>query len=152
MQRSLVLAAPALALAGVALMSTPAQAGKGIVLITSGDSVAHYADLTGEMKKMADEATGHDVQLGYKYSQFGLFWLELWTWDGEYVLFHDDTVWELTPDQAAEMLAVKVEDLGTPWRFKLPFGLMILIGLGAAALVWSRMKGKDEGPAAPTAG
>ncbi len=143
MRRFLALAAPAVALAGAALISQPAQA-KGIVLITSGESVAHYADLTGDMKQQAEEATGAEVQVGYKYDQFGVFWLELWTWGGSYVLYHDDTVWELTPEQTAEALGVKVEELGTPFLYKFPLGLMIVAGLVIGGVVVSRMKGPEE--------
>ncbi|MDC0721344.1 hypothetical protein [Nannocystis bainbridge] len=120
---------PALALAGVALTATEAHA-KGLVLITTGESVLHYDDLTGEAKAFAAETTGHEVQVGYLYSHFGVFWLDLWTWDGKYCLYQGDNVWELTPDDAAGLLGVKVDELGKPLLYHAPLGLLILLGLG----------------------
>jgi hypothetical protein len=138
MRPLLSLSIPALALAGVALASTEAHAGKGILIITHGESILHYDDLTGEAKKFADETTGHEVQVGYLYSHFGVFWLDLWTWDGKYCLYHGDNVWELTPEDAAGLLGVKVDDLGKPLLYRIPLGILILLGLGVGFGLWRR--------------
>lgn len=144
MFRPLALTLPALALAGTALMSEPAHAGKGIMLITHGDAVAHYADLSGDSKKIAEEITNHEVRVGYLYQQFGVFWLELWTWDGAFVLYQGDNVWKMTDEEAAMLLEVKPEELGKPFLYRFPLGLLIL---GVVVGVWvavSRLGKKSE--------
>ncbi|MDC0669426.1 hypothetical protein [Nannocystis radixulma] len=138
MRPLLSLSIPALALAGVALASTEAHAGKGLLIITHGESVLHYDDLTGEAKKFTAETTGYEVKVGYLYSHFGVFWLDLWTWDGKYCLYHGDNVWELTPEDAAGLLGVKVDDLGKPLLYRIPLGILILLSLGVGFGLWRR--------------
>ncbi len=82
MRRSLSLALPALALATAALSAQEAQA-KGLMIITYGEAVMHYADLDIEVRQALKDETGQDLQVGYLYSNFGVFWLDLWTWGGE---------------------------------------------------------------------
>lgn len=149
MFRPLALTLPALALVGAALMSEPAHAGKGIMLITHGDAVAHYADLSGESKKIAEEITNHEVRVGYLYQQFGVFWLELWTWDGEFVLYQDDNVWKMTDEEAAMLLEVKQEELGKPFLYRFPLGLLMIGAVVAGWVIVSRM-GKKSGAAPAT--
>lgn len=150
MRPNLALCLPALALAGTALMSEPAHAGKGLMIVTHGDAIAHYADLTGEGKRLAEESTGHEVRLGYLYQQFGVFWLELWSWDGAFVLYQEDKVWNLTDEEAAMLLGVQPGELGKPFLYRFPLGLLILGGVVAGLLVISRM-GKKSTPATPSA-
>ena len=138
MRAYLSLSIPALAVATVALTASEAHAARGIMLITHGDDVRHYADLSGEAAAMAAEATGHEVQVGYLYSQFGVFWLELWTYDGRYCLYHGDNVWELEPEEAAKLIGVEVDALGKPFLYRVPLGLLILLGLGVGAGLWRR--------------
>lgn len=138
MRPLLSLSIPALALTGVALTATEAHAGKGIVLITHGESVLHYDELTGDAKTFAAETTGREVQVGYLYSHFGVFWIDLWTWGGEYCLYHGDDVWQLTPEEAAGLLGVQVDDLGKPLLYRVPLGILILLGLGVGLGLWRR--------------
>ena len=138
MRPLLSLSIPALALAGVALTSTEAHAGKGFVLITHGESVLHYDDLQGDAHAFAAEATGYEVRVGYLYSHFGVFWLDLWTWGGEYCLYHGDNVWQLSPEEAAGLLGVEVDALGKPLLYRVPLGILVLLGLGLGLGLWRR--------------
>ncbi len=148
----LCLALPMVSFAAAALFAEPAQAGRGLLLITHGDAIKHVADLSPEMAKFASEEMGHDgVKLGYKYDHFGLFWLDLWTWDGEYCLYAGDTYWSLPPDAAAQIMEQPVESLGTPFLYKFPLGLMILLGLGGAFAAYTVLTRNKQG-AAPVAG
>ena len=63
---------------------------------------------------------------------------DLWTWDGKYCLYHGDNVWELTPEDAAGLLGVKVDDLGKPLLYRIPLGILILLGLGVGFGLWCR--------------
>lgn len=149
MRRSLRLTLPALALATATLSSGEAEA-KGIMIITYGEAVLHYQDLPTEMHDALKTATGHDLKVGYLYDNFGLFWLDLWTWGGQYCLYEGDSVERLTPEQAAEVLGTTTDKLGKPLLYTLPLGLAILLGLGVGLAVFSRI-GKSNAPAAPAA-
>jgi len=148
MRRSLSLVLPALALATVTLSAEEVQA-KGIMIITHGESVLHYADLPTEVRANLKTETGHDLNVGYLYSHFGIFWLDLWTWDGQYCLYEGDDVLRLTPEQVAEVMSTTPDKLGKPLLYTFPLGLLILLGLGAGALAWSRLT-RSSAPASPT--
>jgi len=71
----------AAAVAALALWLQPAAAhAKGIILITHGDTINHLGDVASEYRGAGLPAT----TVGYKYSSFGVFWLDLWTWGGTY--------------------------------------------------------------------
>jgi len=146
MRRSLSLALPALALAAVTLSAEDVQA-KGIMIITHGEAVMHYADLDVEARQALKDETGHELQVGYLYSNFGVFWLDLWTWGGEYCLYEGDDVLRLTPEQVAEVMKTTPDKLGTPLLYKFPLGLVILFAAGLGVFAWSRITGGNKSAA-----
>jgi hypothetical protein len=141
-----------LVFAVLALCSTPAHAGRGFVLITSGDSISHVADLMPELAAEADKELGPGVAVGYKYEQFGLFFIEFWTWGGQYVLFRDDEYW--TPGDATVAAAAgvaSVEDLGKPILYRAPLGLLVLGGLVVGYVLYRLVAGRSApDPEQPT--
>jgi hypothetical protein len=147
MRRSLSLALPALALATAALSAQEAQA-RGIMIITYGEAVMHYADLDIEVRQALKDETGQELQVGYLYNNFGVFWLDLWTWGGEYCLYEGDNVLRLTPEQLAEVMKTTPDQLGKPLLYTFPLGLLVLLGLGLGAFAWVRLSG-DKPAAAP---
>ena len=65
---------------------------KGFLLITYGDDISKVADIPPEQLEGVKQATGATNPLiGYKYNQFGIFFLNIWTWSGDYVIYEDDT-------------------------------------------------------------
>lgn len=148
MRRSLSLALPALALAAVSLSGQEAEA-KGIMIITHGEAVLHYADLAADVRQALKDETGHELQVGYLYSNFGVFWLDLWTWGGEYCLYEGDDVLRLTPEQLAEVMKTTPDQLGKPLLYTFPLGLTILFAVGLGAFVWSRMNRGNPPAASP---
>jgi hypothetical protein len=149
MRRSLSLALPALALATAALSAQEAQA-KGLMIITYGEAVMHYADLAPDVRQTLKDETGHELQVGYLYSNFGVFWLDLWTWGGEYVLYEGDDVLRLAPEEIAEMMKTTPDQLGKPLLYTFPLGLVVLFALGLGAVAWARISGGNKPAAAPT--
>lgn len=122
------------------------------MLITSGDEVKKVADLKAEFKEMADAELGPGIEVGYMYQHFGLFFLEVWTWDGKYVLFRGDEFWDPPEAEIAEMAGVSsVDELGKPWQYTFKPGLLIILLLvvgGIAFKMLSKGGGDDEGEAA----
>jgi hypothetical protein len=114
-----------------------AQARRGFILITHGDAVSELgpARLEGELAAIP-ELQG--AKIGFHYDYFGLFWLDLWNWGGEYVIYNSAKQGEvLTAKQAAAFLGVPESEMGTPLNYKAPFGLDILLGIGLLKY-WSR--------------
>ena len=103
-------------------------------LITYGDSISQLAPLPSDKKGTLEKLTKPGAEVGYKYSYFGLFFLDLWTWGGEYCLFEGKSFWSLKPEQAADLLSVPVEKLPKPFFYRFP-SLLSLLVLGILALV-----------------
>jgi hypothetical protein len=136
MKRNLFWLSPLLALALVVLLPTRADARRGgFFLITHGDCVKRLGSVKAEMRDKVREFTKTQEvpDVGYLYSGAGVFWLDVWTWDGKYCLFSGKTCWELEPEQAAELMGVAPNQLSKPFVYSVPPGLGILL---AGAAVW----------------
>ncbi len=121
---------PLVALFLVFAAQSPAKA---IVLITHGDEISHVADVPSGTKEIVREQVGKNADVGFKYSHFGVFWLEIWTWSGEFCLYSGDEHWPLDNQQAAAILGVSEGDVARPWRYNFPPGLIAVIVIGALA-------------------
>ena len=71
-----------------------AEAGKrGFALITYGEDVTELGKIVGEGKEaLSAELGSGDLSVGYYYSEFGVFWVNFWTWGGEFVVQNGDSV------------------------------------------------------------
>jgi hypothetical protein len=133
---------------GVWMLPSKAEA-KGFVLITHGDGVKHLADVSAEMKDSVRKATGQDgTKVGYCHSYFGVFWIDLWTWNGHHCLYKDRTVWKLEPSEAADLLKVDQKKLSKPFTYMFPPGLVIIVLLILGFVAMKVFGKKDDG--APT--
>src|SRR5262249_6764645 len=119
---------------GAALLS-PSVVEAKIILITNGNTVKLVGEVWGSIRPEVEKDTAPGVKVGYKYSYFGVFWLDLWTWGGEYCLYKDKggTHWPLTSAQAARVMGVSEAQLSKPFLYKFPLGLIILAGV---VLIW----------------
>lgn len=98
-----------------------------VKLINSGDYFDDLATLPAGATKFA--------KVGYHYKRFGVMGLDVWRWGGEYVLYDglrssllgglSITYVVITEDEAAT-LGVPVS---VPWRYHLPPGLVVVLGL-----------------------
>lgn len=123
------------------LCLAPARAyAGGFFLVTYGDSFKYLGDVPAAQMAAIQQATGKDPQIGYKYSYVGLFWIDVWTWGGEYCLYKDKTYWSLDRSQAAALLGLDEAALPKPWTYRYPPGLLIL-GVLALLLIVSFIQG-----------
>lgn len=140
--------APLLALVFTLLAPARAEA-KGILLFTHGDTVSKLADVPAAQQEAVRAATRANPAIGYHYSYVGAFWVDLWTWGGEYCLFEGNRVWTLQPEQAAQLLGVPVADLPKPLLYRFPPLLMLLLlgaaGFGAIMVAEARKKREADG-------
>ncbi len=124
------------------LLPSEAEARRGIAIINYGDTVKTIGPVA-EPGQLPPEASG--AQVGYVHNRFGLFWLDVWTWDGRYCLFQNDSYWEIEPEQAAAALGVSVDQLTKPMLYRVPPGLvavlvLVVVGIGYNAMGSSKNK------------
>jgi hypothetical protein len=137
-----------LAFAAVTLAPSTAQARRGgIILITYGDSIKDLAQVPAELAPVIEKATGQSgLRVGFKYSYFGLFWLDLWTWGGDFCLYRDRSFIPLKPEMAAALLKTN----GTPSKpitYTIPpllpvLGILIVLGVIASRAQAERERAK----------
>ena len=105
--------------------STSAHARGGIAPLTHGETIVELGPIVEGQRQYVREATGTLPSVGYVYGSFGLFGLELWTWDGRFCLTDGGTLWELDAAHAAGLLG-SIE-ARPPWRYSTPPGLVALV-------------------------
>jgi hypothetical protein len=127
-----------LAFAAVTLAPSTALARRGgIILITYGDSIKDLGQVPAEIAPVIEKATGQSgLRVGYKYSYFGLFWLDLWTWGGDFCLYRDRSFIPLKPEMAAALLKTKGAP-SKPITYTIPpllpvLGLLVVFGVIAS--------------------
>lgn len=133
-----------LAFAAVLLFGTgQAHAKRGFAIINTGSTFSELAPLKKENLNKLNENERLEVQMsnydtvGYQYSRFGIFWLDIWNWSGEYIVYNkvSENGGIVTPAQAALLMGVEESKLPKPLNYRMPFGLMILVGLLSLKIV-----------------
>ena len=136
---------PVLVVVVIGFVSRSADARRGVIVFNHGDSIDHVADLDPEARSEVESELGVPAAIGYKYSSFGLFWLDLWSWDGSYVLYHEDNYWEVREDVLAELAGVpSIDELGKPWGYRFPPGLVILVAAIIGGVVFLERKRRRQ--------
>ncbi len=135
-----------LALAFPLLSPSRADARGGLLLITHGDRIGHVGDgPTQELK---------GSKVGYKYSYFGVFWVDLWTWGGSYCVYERTGFRPIQPPLAASLLGIKEDELSPPLLYRFPLGLLIggsILGLMALVGLFQSMGARRQQKAADRA-
>jgi hypothetical protein len=115
----------------VVTLFAPAQSEAKIVLITHGDTINDIG--TVNVKKNNVVVPPGFNRVGYKYSYFGIFWLDMWRWDGTFCLHGGDmedgkrVIYPLSKAEAAQLLGVQESDLSEPFWYNFPPGLVIIV-------------------------
>lgn len=112
----------------MSLSWSPSEAKAKFFLITHGDHITHLGDIKNGPPGLPSS------QVGYKYGHFGVFWINFWTWGGEYCVYRDKTYWSLTQAEAAQLLGVTASDIAPPFWYRFPFGLMLVGGIVAVVI------------------
>src|SRR4051812_31846383 len=109
------------------VMMLPARAdAASLIVVTHGDAIANLGAIADPGVLGDSFPPGQAV--GFKYSYVGLYWLDLWTWDGCFCIYKDLTYTEITAAQAAELMGTA--SVGVPWLYRLPPGLVVcMVGL-----------------------
>ena len=134
----------ALVVATVWWTPTRAEAG-GFFLITHGDTIKDLGELPADSRAGLDVGPEKTLRFGYKYSYFGLFWIDLWTWGGEFCLHNGDKQYEgITVEQAAQLMHREPGQMKKPFFYSYPEGLVIPGGLFLALFLFGLATGDHK--------
>lgn len=114
-----------------------AEARRGIPIVWgNGPTVKEVGKLPPDAARDAREAVGQSVSVGYLYNHFHIFYLDFWTWEGQYVLFAGDDFWELQPADWQDLIGGPPEDkYGVPVLYRVPLGLLIIVVIVAGFVI-----------------
>jgi hypothetical protein len=122
---------------GLAALTATESAQAIPVIWGAGETIDHVRDLSPQLRAQLAGQFGGDIAIGFHYQRFHIYWLNFWTWDGEFVLYHDKKYWKPPSDQAwTELLGGSgLAQLHRPWAYTFPPGLVLLCTvLGVAVL------------------
>lgn len=137
----------ALVIAALGLLASPthACAQRGVLIFGAGDTISHYADANLDGDPELEAALGfEDPAIGYRYEYFSLFFLDLWTGEGELVLYDQatDRYVRLSDEVALDLTGRSAESFGEPFLYRFPLGWLrigaVLVGAGVST--WRAMR------------
>lgn len=108
---------------------TPADAAAKFFLITHGDTITNV----GAGSTKADPMM-RSCQVGYKYGYFGLFWIDLWTYDGTFCIYEGKQYNPISQADAAKLLGKSENDLSPPFLYQVPLGWLVF---GPIIVCWA---------------
>lgn len=116
--------------------SENAWARRGIPIIWGyGEKFSELGELSPETAKAVADELGFPVTVALLHSHMHVFWLDLWTWNGRYVLHSGDRYWEPDSAQWQELINDDPSSkFGKPLLYRIPLlpGLLGLAGIGYA--------------------
>ena len=130
-----------------AVPQAEARRGGGFKLITTGSTVSEVGSVVNSISGVPPELQ----HVGFHYSYFGVFWLDLWNWGGSYVLYDGSTsllggresMMDLTEAQAQELMGGSGR-LSKPLNYRIPYGLALLVGFAGLKL-YMRKRAAGQG-------
>jgi hypothetical protein len=119
----------------------------------SGETISHLGELPPEVKQSLPPQMPRNLKVGFAYNYFHLFWCNVWTWNGRYVLYDGNRYMPLQQGDLVTLTGKSESDHGKPLSYRIPLGLMILVGLVTAGCIGTLMSRRQQ-PAAvdPMAG
>jgi hypothetical protein len=109
------------------------------VVITWGDTINHVGNVPPQNRQNLGA-----TKVGYKYSYFGVFWLDLWTWDGTYCIYDENRYRPIQPENAARLIGMKQSDLSAPLLYHVPLGWFILGPLILLGIITRASEGRPD--------
>jgi len=134
----------------VAGTSSEAHAGRGILVINTGEDAMSIQPIP-ESAGFEQPTDGEPLQAGIKYSRFGVFFLDIARWNSEFCIFSEDasgfSYQAATPAELAAVLGVSEAEIKRPLRYYLPPGgviLGLLVLIGGPLFLWSMQADKKR--------
>src|SRR5947207_2138217 len=82
-----------------AILSLSQGSARGGVVVTWGDTIRHVGDVAAEQRPNVGAG-----KVGHKSSYFGVFWIDLWTWGGEFCVYEGDRYQPISRAEAARLI------------------------------------------------
>lgn len=126
-------------------LATNAHGGIPIPIIWgSGEKMTEMGELPPDVSTAVANELETRVTVAFLHERAHLFYLDIWTWNGRYVLHSGDQYWELDSDQWRDLIGEDPsEKYSKPFLYKVPL-LPVLIGLVAIAYVVRKRFFKTE--------
>ena len=125
-------------------LTTDAKRGIPIVYGT-GDEIKEVGPIAKKKRKWANKKFSPGVKIGFYYERFHIFFLDVWTWNGKFVVFNDKGYSEPNPKQWRYMLGKSgTAKLSKPFGYFAPTGLIILVVLGIGLVALMLLGGGDD--------
>jgi hypothetical protein len=135
----------------IVLLVASAAHARELGVISTGGDIIPLRDLPPETA-----APVEFTSLGYHYDVIGIFWLDIWRWGGEFVVYTSDT--DVSSRDASDaaggslvlerwayapITSEQLERLGgadVPWKYHCPPGLLVILALVELQLVVRRRR------------
>jgi hypothetical protein len=93
----------------------------GLLLLEWGDYIAPIRDLSPTERREFEGLLDGTPRVGFHYQYVSVWFLSVWTWGGEPVLYQGTRYWPNAGD--AKIFA----NVSTPWTYQFPPGLALLV-------------------------
>lgn len=131
-------------LLAIAFLVPGSAESRGLVVITHGEDITEIGEVVDEHKEAIKAELGGDAKIGFIHEAFGVFWLNIWTWDGQNCIYLNDQYWEVEPEQAATLLGQPDSTLRNPVFYTFPPGLLVLIAIVAIFIPYKVVSSRNE--------
>ena len=126
----------------LALSPSPAEAQRGFLFVTHGED---YAVLESELPDLPGRV------LAFRHSYFGLFWMNLWTWGGEFIVCvplsetsgRCRSAQSQDPAEIADALGLDRNSVAKPFFYSYPPLLMLVLAFSVLAMIVRYMGGEE---------
>lgn len=118
----------------------------GLVVVGAGETLDHLASFDDETSERLRAEVGFaEPAVGLKYEYFSLFFLNVWTWEGDVVIYEEgeDSYIEVTPAELREYTGRSSDDFARPFFYRFPLGQLALLG-GLLAFVVTMVRRMRE--------
>lgn len=116
------------------------QARGWAVVWGSGEALVDVGELPSDVAAEVNLELEADVTVAFLYEYAHLFFLDVWSWDGKYVLRDGHSYWELDDTQWRELLAGgSVEQFDKPFLYQFPLFPTLVALVFAGWMVWVKL-------------
>ena len=117
------------------------------IIFGNGDTIVSY-DLPAEFDAQVSQIIP-DTKFGYCYTRAHAYYLDLWTWNGRYVLYRNDQIWELTPSGVDDFRDRMGKAFPSPpLLYWCPSALCLIGGIVMVVVAYNALRQTDEQRAA----
>lgn len=104
------------------------EAGRGIpIIFGGGEDLSFVRELPPKGKKYAAGKYPKSAKVGIKYNVFHIFFVNIWTWNGQYILYDDNGFAEPSAAEWTKLLGKGgTKKLSKPFFYRFPPGAIVL--------------------------